>query len=172
MAAQSTTTQSSLPPQLVLYQMAVGHYVSRSLHLTVKLGIPDLLAQGPRSFGELAEVTATHPPSLRRALRLLGSVGLFEEQENGRFALTALSECLRSDVPQSSRALVLLFAGPRTQDAWKELEYCIRTGEPAFRKRGLSDPFEELRRNPEESAIFDAAMADFTRFAAVAVAAV
>lgn len=74
------------------------------------------------------------------------------------------------DVPQSSRALVLQFTGPRSQDAWRELEYCVRTGEPAFRKRGITDPFGELRRDPEQSAIFDAAMADFTRFVAVAVA--
>jgi DNA-binding IclR family transcriptional regulator len=69
--------------------MAVGYYVSRALHLVVKLGIPDLLAQGPRPFAELAEATATQPPSLNRALRLLASVGVFEEQENGRFALRA-----------------------------------------------------------------------------------
>jgi hypothetical protein len=38
----------------MLYQMAVGHYVSRALHVVVKLGIPDLLADGPRYYGDLA----------------------------------------------------------------------------------------------------------------------
>jgi hypothetical protein len=118
----SVLQRSGLPPQLVLYQMAVGHYVSRALHAVVKLGLPDLLADGPRHYGDLAQATGTHAPALNRVLRLVASVGVLEEQENGRFALTPLGEHLRTGVPGSMRASVLLFAGPRIQDAWKDLE--------------------------------------------------
>jgi SAM-dependent methyltransferase len=155
----------------MLYQMAVGHYVSRALHVVVKLGIPDLLADGPRHSGDLAQATATHAPALNRVLRLVASVGVLEEQENGRFVLTPLGEHLRTGVPGSMRASVLLFAGPRIQDAWKDLEYCVHTGEPAYRRRGVTDPFDDFLRDPEETANFDAAMAEFTRLAAIAVAA-
>jgi len=161
----------ALPPQLVLYQMAISHYVSRALHLAAKLGVADLLKDGPRRAEELAEATETHAPSLRRLIRLLASVGVFDELEDGRFALTAVGECLRADVPGSSRAMVLLFSGIRIQDSWKELEYCVRTGEPAYRKRGATDPFAEIAKDPAEAANFDAAMADFTKLAAIAVAA-
>lgn len=47
----------------------------------------------------------------------------------------------------------------------------MRTGEPEFHKRGLDDPFKDPAWSPEENANFDAAMADLTRLAAVAVAA-
>ena len=171
MATEEKATQSALPPQMVLYQMAVGHYLSRALHLAAKLGIADLLGRGPRHFGELAEATGTHGPSLNRVLRLLASVGVFEEREEGHFALAPLGECLRADLPGNVRAMVMLFAGVRMQDAWKELEHCVRTGEPVFRKRGLPDPFAGAAENPEEAANFDAAMADFTKLTAVAVAA-
>ena len=171
MASAENVTQPALPPQAVLYQMAIGHYLSRSLHLAVKLGIADLLKGGPRPVGELADATSTHAPSLARVLRLLASAGVFEEREGGAFALTPLAECLRSDVPGSARAMVKLFTGPRIQASWDELEYCVRTGEPAFRKRGIEDAFVELARHPEEAADFDAAMADFTKLAAFAVAA-
>ena len=67
--------------------------------------------------------------------------------------------------------MVMLFAGERVQNAWNELEYCVRTGEPVFRKRGLDDPFTDPLRSPEDEANFDAAMADLTKLAAVAVAA-
>jgi SAM-dependent methyltransferase len=67
--------------------------------------------------------------------------------------------------------MVKLFTSDRVQSAWRDLEYCVRTGDPVFRKRGLADPFSDLTRTPEESADFDAAMADFTALAAVAVAA-
>ena len=72
---------------------------------------------------------------------------------------------------EAPRAAVRLFAGPRVQDAWKELEYCVRTGEPAFRKRGLTDPFAEMAEDPDAAANFDAAMAEFTRMTAIVVAA-
>jgi hypothetical protein len=160
-----------LPPQVVLYHLATGHYISHALCLAAKLGIAELLKDGPRHSKELAEATGTHAPSLNRVLRLLVSVGVFEEQENGSIALTRLGECLRAGVPGSARAMVMLFAGERIHDAWKELEYCVRTGDPVFRQRGLDDPFTDPARTPEDSANFDAAMADFTKLAAIAVAA-
>ena len=159
------------PPLLTLYQLGTGHYFSRALHLAAKLGIAELLAEGPRNSQELAEATATHAPSLQRVMRLLASVGVFDEREDGAFALTPVGEALRAGVPGSARAMVMLFTGERVQNAWGELEYCVRTGEPVFRKRGLDDPFKDPERTPEESANFDAAMADVTRLTSIAVAA-
>ncbi len=172
METRQSATEFAPPPQLVLYQMATGHYSSRALHLAAKLGVADLLESGPRHFTELAAATATHAAALNRVLRLLASAGVFEEQEGGRFALTPLGECLRTNAPGSSRAMVMVFAGIGVQDAWKELEYCVRTGEPAFRKRGAADAFAEMAKDPEGAADFDAAMAAFTRMTAIAVAAV
>jgi len=162
---------AGLPPQGVLYQLAIGHYFSHALRLATKLGIAEVLQDGPRHFTEIAEATATHAPSLNRVLRLLASVGIFEERENGSFALTSVGDCLRAGVPGSARAMVMLFAGDRVQDSWRDLEYCVRTGNPVFHQRGLHDPFSDPARTAEESANFDAAMADFTTLAAVAVAA-
>src|SRR5204862_1803435 len=125
------------------------------------LGIAELLASGPRRATELAETTATHAAALHRVLRLLASVGVFVEREDGSFALTSLGECLRPGVPGSSRAMVMLFSGDRVQDAWRDLEYCVRTGNPVFRKHGIDDPFKDPNRTPEDNANFDAAMADF-----------
>jgi hypothetical protein len=160
-----------LPPQAVLYQLAIGHYFSRALDLAVRLDVAELLKDGPRHADDLAVATGTHAPSLKRVLRLLASVGVFEERQDGAFGLTPMGECLRAGVPGSSRAMIKLFGGERIQDAWKELEYCVRTGNPVFRKRGLDGPFSDPARTPEEAANFDAAMADFTTLAAMAVAA-
>jgi hypothetical protein len=160
-----------LPPDLVLYQMSIGHYVSRALHLSAKLGLADLVKDGPRDARELAAASRTHAPSLNRVLRLLASVGVFEELDDGRFALTPTGDMLRSDVPGSMRASVMLFAGVGIQDSWKELEYCVRTGEPAFKKTAPdADPFTQMRQDPEAAAIFDKAMATFAPLTAAAVA--
>jgi hypothetical protein len=160
----------ALPPGVILYQLAVGHYVSRALHLAAKLGIADLLASGPREASELASASGTHAPSLRRVLRLLVSVGVFDEQADGRFLSTPLGEALRSDVPFSSRASVMLFAGVGIQDSWKELEYCVRTGQPAFRKHSPDgDAFSNM--DAEQAKVFDEAMATFAPATAAAIAA-
>jgi hypothetical protein len=161
---------SSLPAPGLLYQLATGHYISRALLVAAKLGIADMLKDGPRDCNELANDTRAHAPSLNRVMRLLASVGVFAEEESGEFSLTPLGECLRTGVPQSSRAMVMLFAGNRISESWKDLEYCVRSGEPAYRLRGVTDPFLDPLRTPEEEAIFDAAMADLTRLIALAVA--
>ena len=129
---------ANLPPPVALYQLATGHSISRSPFLVAKLGIADLLSDGPRHCNDLAKSTQTHGPSLRRVMRLLASAGIFFEEENGEFSLTALGQYLRTDVPGSQRAMAMLFAGNRIQEAWKDLEFCVRTGQPAFRLRGLT----------------------------------
>jgi hypothetical protein len=71
----SSESESTLPPQVALYRMAVGHYVSRALALAADVGLADHLADGPRSADDLATATETHADALRRVLRLLVSVG-------------------------------------------------------------------------------------------------
>lgn len=169
---KATGTFAGLPPTVAIYQLATGHYISRALFLAAKLGIGDLLKDGPQGADELASVTGMHARSLKRVMRLLASAGVFAEGESGKFTLTPVGECLRTGVPGSARAMVMLFAGNRIQESWKDLEYCVRTGEPSYRRRGVDDPFLDPLRTPEEDANFDAAMADFTQLAALAVASV
>jgi len=163
---------SAVPSGIALYQLGVGHYFSRALALAAKLGVADLLKDGPRHYSDLAKATETHAPSLNRVLRLLASVGVFEERDQGAFALTPLAELLRTGVPGSMRSAVLVFAGIGIQDAWKELEYCVQTGEPAFRRTSPdADPFSQIAQNPELAKIFDEAMATFAPLTAAAIAA-
>jgi hypothetical protein len=102
-------THTPPPPQMALYQIGTGHYFSRALGLAARLGIADQLAAGPRTAEDLAAATETHAGALRRVLRLLASVGVFAEREDGRFELTPVGDCMRADVAGSARASVLLF---------------------------------------------------------------
>ena len=163
---------AATPPGLALYQMAVGHYVSRALALAAKLGLADLLKDGPRDYDDLAGRPGRTRASLIRVMRLLASVGVFEERENGDFALTPLGETLRTGVPGSMRSMVQLFAGVGIQDSWKELEYCVQTGEPAFRRTSpMQITFSSIAQNPEMAKVFDEAMATFAPMTAAAIAA-
>src|SRR5262252_5239060 len=158
-----------LPPPMALFQMVTGYYISRAIYVAATLGIADLLAHGPQPSSTLAKATGTHAESLTRVLRLLASVGVFTEQEDGCFAQTPLGECLRTGVPGSIRSAALLFAGI-TQEAWRDLLYSVRTGAPAFNHVFGMDSFSYMAQHPEEAATF-AAMADFTKGIAIAVAA-
>jgi hypothetical protein len=163
-------TTPELPPPLALFRLLTGYYVSRAIHVAATLGIADLLADGPRPYEELARATDTHASSLNRLLRLLASAGVLTEEAGGAFALTPIGQCLRSGVPGSVRAGALLFGG-RVQDAWSDLLYSVRTGEPIYPHRYGVDGFTYMAQHPEMAAVFDEAMADFTRQAAVAVTA-
>jgi len=165
----SMATQE-LPPPAVLFQMVTGYYISRAIYVAATLGIADLLAHGPQPSSTLAKATGTHAESLTRVLRLLASVGVFTEQDDRCFALTPLGECLRTGVPGSMRSAALLFAGI-TQEAWRDVLYSVRTGEPAFHHVFGMDSFSYMAQHPEEAANFDEAMADFTKGIAIAVAA-
>ena len=171
-AQENIAAPANPPPSLLLYQMSIGHYVSRALALAAKLQIADLLRDGPRNSGELAEATGMHAESLNRVMRLLASAGVFTEQENLKFSLTSLGELLRSDVPGSMRAPVMLFAGIGIQEAWAELEYCVRTGEPAFRRISPdADAFTQMAKDPEMARMFDEAMASFAPITSAAIVA-
>jgi len=168
--SQATGAPASIPPQMLLYQMGTGHYLSRALGLAAKLGIPDYLGRGARHYREVAAELGVHPPSLNRVMRLLASAGIFDEQVDGKFSLTPLGELLRSDAPGSMRAALLVFAGEAIQASWAELEYCVKTGQPAFRKlssdaKNAFDGFSD----PQAAGTFDDAMAAFSAQTALAM---
>ena len=60
-----------------LLQMMTGYWVTQALYVAAKLGIADLLREGPVDYDVLANKTSTHPQSLYRTLRALASVGVF-----------------------------------------------------------------------------------------------
>ena len=159
----------SLPP---LYQISIGHFFSRALALAAKLNLADLVKDGPRHCEDLAVATGTNAAALKRVMRLLVSAGIFDELESGEFKLTVGGEPLRTDVPGSMRAMVMLFAGVSIQDGWKELEYCVTTGEPWFRKHSPdATAFTAFNADPEAAKIFDQAMATFAPATSAAIAA-
>ncbi len=107
-------------------------------------------------------------------MRLLASVGVFEERENGTFALTPMGELLRTGVPGSMRSSVQLFAGRRRSR--------IRGRNSSIACKPESRRFAAIRPMPTRSRsiaamirsrreVFDEAMATFAPMTAAAIAA-
>jgi hypothetical protein len=94
----------SVPPSVALLQLASGSWIGRAISVAAKLGIADLLSEGPRDCDDLSRAVGVHSATLYRLLRALASVGVFAEAEDGRFGLTPLADCLRTDTQTSIRA--------------------------------------------------------------------
>jgi ubiquinone/menaquinone biosynthesis C-methylase UbiE len=146
---------SSAPQQL--RQLISGCWNSQCVYVAAKLGIADLLAEGPRPVDELAAKAGAHRAALYRVLRALASMGVFVEEPHATFALTPAASLLRSEVPGSQRAIALML-GEEHYRAWGELLYSVKTGKPAFDKVFGQPLFEFLSERPEQAAIFDQAM--------------
>jgi hypothetical protein len=149
------------PPPATLLQMMTGYWVSQALYVAAKLGIADLLADGPVDCEDLAAATGTHAPSLQRVLRALASVGVFTEASPGSFALTPLAELLRTETPGSMRALAIMYAEEQYR-AWGGLLHSVRTGEMAFDHQFGMGYFEYLAQHPEADRVFNEAMTGWT----------
>jgi hypothetical protein len=171
MAEEVRAHADAVPPQAQLMQMAMGFMMSDMLGTVVKLKLADHLADGPKTAEELAGPTGTHAPSLHRLLRTLSAHGLFAEDGERRFALTALSEPLRTGVPGSVMTSVKLTTGSLFQRTFANLLYSVQTGKTAFEKEFGANLFEYLSTRPDDASMFSDLMVGFHGPETAAVAA-
>ncbi len=148
-------------PRQRLDQMLTGFELTWAVYAAAKLGLADLLVDGPRSYGELAAATGCRDSNLLRMLRFLASVGVFAEVQAGAFALTPEAELLR-DEPGSMRATAILWGELGTL-AWRDVIGVLRTGKTGYQlATGLTD-WEYYAQNPSAGAVFNAGMTGGTQ---------
>ena len=141
-----------------LLTLVRGCRISQAIYVATRLGIPDLLADGPREVDELAHATGSHRPSLHRVLLFLAGVGVLDKVGPRRFALTELAALLRTGVPGSLRPAVLLLLDESHWRPWGHLLHTVQTGEPAFHHAHGAGLFDYLAGHPEVASVFNAAM--------------
>jgi hypothetical protein len=145
-------------PFHTVLQMASGYSLSRCLHVVADLGVADVLDETPRTAADLAAAVGAQPDALGRVLRLLSANGVFESRGDG-FCHTSASRLLRTDHPQSMRALARMFGLPINWAIYGELGHSVRTGVPAAAKVLSGGFWSYFAEHPEEGRIFNAAMA-------------
>lgn len=157
---------SPSPP--VLFKMATAYWLSQAIYVAAKLGIADLLKDGPQSCVALACSTGTDAASLFRMMRALSSVGIFSQLGRDRFALSRLAESLRSEVHGSLRAMVITI-GEIHYQACGNLLHSVQTGFPAFNNVFGASLFDCLRQNDDAEDTFNQGMANVSSMLAYAV---
>jgi hypothetical protein len=144
--------------RLQLMHMIFNCWAMQAAGEAARLGIADLLAAGPRGSEELAQETGANPGALFRLLRSCASIGVFAELEGRRFALTPLSECLRSNVEGSLRDFVMAQLAPPHWVTWNHLHEAVMTGRPITKRALGMEIWDYYAKNPEEGTQFARAM--------------
>jgi hypothetical protein len=156
---------------MAVLRMIQGLHVSRAVYVAAKLGIADLLADGPRSSAELARLTKAHAPSLYRVLRVLAALNVLREQPPRQFALTPLGERLRTGVSGSLHYWAILtdqLGGLRPFDRILDT---VMSGEVGLKLAYDDTWIEFLAKHPAAEANFQAAMSERTAAFAPSVGA-
>jgi hypothetical protein len=154
MSGNSDTTQ-------MLQMITGGLWLSQSIYVTAKLGIADVLAEGPKTAEDLGGAVGAHPPSLYRVLRALASVGIFAEDEAGRFELTAKARLLASGTG-SLRATAIAMGEPWHYRVWSSFLHTVETGETAWNHSTGQSIFEYFASHASEARMFDEMMTEFS----------
>jgi O-methyltransferase domain/Dimerisation domain len=147
---------------LKLLDLIQSHRVTAVVYVAAKLGISELLRDGPRSPDELATATGADKQALGRLLTALVTVGICSLAGENRYALTEMGAGLDGSAEKSVKGWAI-FEGEMLSKSWNGMLESIMTGRTAAQLLGLSNSFDLMARSPENVSIFNAAMADLTR---------
>ena len=148
-----------IPPEGHIMQLAMGGFAAQAVYVAAKLGIADLVTDGPKRSAELAAASGADERALYRLLRSLASLGVFTEVADKTFANTPASETLIADSPTSMRAMILMIGDPEHGRVINDLEYSVLTGKPAWEHvHGVTVFDYFFKTNKELGEIFNQAM--------------
>jgi len=156
-------------PAAVLSSLIRGYWLTQAVYVAAKLGIADLLQDGPQRPDALAQAAGAHPGALTSLLRLLASQGVFAEDAHGQFALTPPATLLQTGAPGALRLQAL-----SPQLWWRsvgDLLYSVQTGQPAYDRLYGMAFHDAMERDPEAAELYNALLAAGTAQDAAALAA-
>jgi SAM-dependent methyltransferase len=167
---ESPQTTNAMPPAVALRHLLYGYRISQAIYVAAKLGIADVLKDGPKGSDELATAVGAHPDALHRLLRVLASVEIVAQVDQRRFTLTPLGAFLQTDVPGSLWSTAVL-TGEWWWPAYGELLYSVTTGKPAHDHVYGMRNFEYFAQHPDIGQLFLAGIAARRGPLSIAVAA-
>ena len=141
-----------------MLQVATGYMASSCLYAALTLNVADHLKDGPRSMAELARATGANEDALYRVLRLLSSLGIFDEVAPRSFALTPAAELLRKDVPGSLRGMAVFLPDPLHYRIYGNIMHSLATGQPAADYTLGMPVFQYFEKDQAYSQVFNDAM--------------
>lgn len=145
------------PTELALLRMAQAYQLSQALYVAAKLGVADVLADGPLVPCALADAVGARADELRRVIRALVAAGVFVELDDGRIGLNDAARDLQADAPGRTRDVVINFSEEMYR-AFGELLHTVQTGKTAFEAVYGQPLFDYYASHPEAEASGSARM--------------
>lgn len=146
------------------FDLVAGHRATAVIYAAARLGIADVLLEGPKDCAQLARLIEVHERSLLRLMRGLVALAICAETTDGKFALTEVGTHLASNAERSLKAWAL-FEGGMLRARWSELIESIRTGKTADELAGLGQERFEVLAKTKDVGLVNEAMASITRSA-------
>ena len=146
-----------------LLAMIIGLGQSQVISLAAKLNIADRLKDEARTVEQLAHDTEIPLATFVRLMRTLVQIGLFEVTEDNRYRCTRMGTLLQENSPNSIRRVALLMAADFFYQTWPHLITGLQTGNSVFQGVLGETAYSYLKKNPEQSGLFQAAMGDLSR---------
>jgi hypothetical protein len=126
------------------------------IHVAVTLRVAQQIEAGISEIHPLATACGANAAYLHRLMRYLANQGIFEEPEEGRFAINDGARPLLD--PAAHVGLDLDGFGARMAFAWGSLLSAVRKGEPAYHEIFGRPFWDDLAAHPEIAAKFDICM--------------
>lgn len=146
-----------------LLDLIQGAVVTQALHVAAKLGIADVLGDGPLSADEIALRVGSDPKATHRLLRALSGYQVFAVRPDGRYELTPMADKLREDAVDSLRGFALLMGHPLNREEWGYLDSSVESGEPHLPKLRGMGALDFFHGNPEYAQVFFHAFGDLSK---------
>lgn len=147
------------PPPLRLMRLGSAFWQSRALYVAARLDLATRLGDETLSVEELAARVSADGDAVYRLLRMLAAMGIFEEASAREFRNNRTSAYLRTDHPQSVRAMILMHNSEVMSRPWYEqLERGVRQGEVPFELAHGEDLFAYMDSHSGFDALFSEAM--------------
>lgn len=140
-----------------LLKVLGGYMATQALAAAVELGLPDLVGDEPVPLAALAGPAGIPAVQLARLLRALRTVGVFDLTRDG-VVHTEQSRLLRSDAEASVAPHVRMHVS-QAYAVWPGLRESLADGASAFERQRGTHLFDWLAANPDDAAVFNAAMA-------------
>ncbi len=147
------------PAPFRLLQYGSAFWQSRILYVATNLDIATHLADNMLTIKQLSKLTSSNLDATYRMMRMLCSMGIFEESSYQVFRNNRVSNYLRQDKPNNLRAMILMHNSKEMSLPWYEsLEQGIKSGNVPFELSHQQDMFSYMANNPQFSLLFSEAM--------------
>jgi hypothetical protein len=147
------------PAYLRLVELLIGSRVALALRVVAERNVADFLADGPKSAEALSADTGLPAATLRRLLRGLAALGVFEESADGLFSNSEVSAYMRDGVSPSLREMILVLNDDAVLKGWQQLPAVLESGAPAFAAANGMTFFQHIASDPKRSQLMGKFMA-------------